>query len=278
MKSKNLSALNIRTYQTGDEEQLVKLWDSAHTNYGGYVPKTPEYWRWCVVQRPGVEAEDILILEQEKHILAYAVLAQRTETRGYTGTILEFAIGPWLPAAERKLVASELIAEVEKRSRLRGDELLNLMVPCEDEVVVKVLGKAGYKAEALEVFQLVIVDLVLLLRRILDKRKVILSSTQFSSFRIALQPGYYRYCPYESVRIELRPEPLVEESTFDADYTVFTDLSTITDIIFRRDSFNHALSTNKIKIKPENGVEPVRTLFQLLTLNSEWYLPTVDGR
>jgi len=278
-KIKTQPGLNIRSYQPGDEHSLVELWDSAHAELGGFVPKTPEYWKWCIVDRPGVEPEDIMILEHDERIVAYAVLAQKKkDDDSYTGYVLEFAIKPSLSARQRELFANRLVIQIENRSRYRGDELLNLTVPSKDTVVVNVLEKFGYRAEALDVFQLVIVDLVVLLKQILDQRKKCFPSGQSPSFRVALQPGYYRYCPYESVRIELSPEPVVEESTSRADYTVSTDLSTLTDIIFRRSSFNDALMSNSIKIYPEDGSEAVRSLFQLVTLNSEWYLPTVDGR
>lgn len=268
----------IRCYQSGDENSLTELWESAHADFGGYVPKTPEYWKWCIVDRPGVEPEDILILEHGERVVAYAVLAQKKDANGYIGTVLEFAIEPSLSTRKRKFFVNKLIVEIEKRSRYRGDELLNLMVPSKDTAVVSALEKAGYRAEALDVFQLVIVDLVLLLKLILDQRKNSLPAGQSSSFRFAIQPGYYRYCPYESVRIELGPEPEVEESTSNADYTVYTDLSTLTDIIFRRSNFNNAVKNNSMNIKPEDGTEAVRSLFQVLSLKSDWYLPTVDGR
>ena len=278
MKTVNLADLSVRAYRDGDEHSLVELWESAHEDLGGYVPKSPEYWKWCVIQRPSVNPQDILLLEHDKRLFAYAVLARKLDVEGYSGTVLEFAVGSWLSEKDRRLVAARLISELENRSRQRGDELLNLTVPAQDGAVAKALEKAGFRAESTDVFQLVIVDLVLLLNQILGQRKPGLTARQFPSFRIALQPGFYRYCPYESVRIDLGAEPIVEASVSSADHTVYTDLSTLTDLIFRRDHFDRLLAAGKIKIDSVNGVEHGRELFQMLTLKSEWFLPPVDGR
>ncbi len=278
MNSSIQSGLRLRTYQSGDESSLVELWKAAHTNVSGYVPKTPEYWKWCVIDRPGIEPEDIFILERGKRIYAYAVLARKKDSSGYSGTILEFAIDPSASNSQRMKIAHDLITATEERSRLRGDELLNFGASSKDDIIVRALERRGYKPESQDVFQLVIVDLLVLLRQILSKRNSAMPSRNSSSFRLDLQPGNYRYCPYKKVRIELHSDPVVEESTSDADYIVSTDLSTLADIIFRRDNFDNALRSDKIRVESEDCIEAVRYLFQTLRLKSEWYLPTVDGR
>jgi hypothetical protein len=276
--TKSRPYLYSRCYQPGDESILVTLWESAYARFGGYVPKTPDYWKWCVVERPGVETEDIIILEHKKRIVAYAVLAQNTGTNGNTGTILEFAVEPSLPVKSRRFITGRLVTEIEQRSRSRGDDLLDLTVPNDDVTTVNVLEQAGYRSEALDIFQLVIVDLVLLLRIILDQHIKSMPPGIESSFRLALQPGYYRYCPYQSVHIRLWPTLVIEDSESDADYKIYTDMSVISDIIFRRSDFDCALGNKKIRIEPQDGTDAVRSLFELFTINSEWYLPTVDGR
>ena len=79
--------LTLRTFTAGDEPALVDLWNRAHAALGGHVPRTVDYWRWCILERPGVGPEDILILAGSHGPLAYGALAPG-------GMVLESGAGP----------------------------------------------------------------------------------------------------------------------------------------------------------------------------------------
>ena len=88
--------------QTDDETALVELWTRAHTAYGGHVRRSVDYWRWCVLARPGVEPADILMATRDDGVpVGYGVLAGG-------GVVIEFAIDPSLIGEAREVVAEQL--------------------------------------------------------------------------------------------------------------------------------------------------------------------------
>lgn len=270
---------SIRNYQSADEGQLLTLWRRAHEAFGGYVPKNIEGWRWAVLARPGMQPEDILILENEHVIIGYGVLGQKRTPAGPIGTVLELAIEPQLPARQRRKSTCVLMAALEARSRARGDEWIEAAVPASDKRVARAIEKAGYKPEKSEAFQLAIVDPRALLEQILTHRKAELPPCESRTFALTLEPGAYRFRPFTYLRIQLPSRAVTtEHSPTPADYTIATDLSCLTDIVFHRASFERAVDEGRISVQPTAGLSEVRRFFQLITLRHNWYTPNVDGR
>ncbi len=74
----------LRTFKEGDESKILSLFNKEFGKYGGFPTKTVEYWRWSCLQRPDVEPDKILIVENEKaEIVGYTVI-------GKSGKIWEF--------------------------------------------------------------------------------------------------------------------------------------------------------------------------------------------
>ena len=279
MKTGDQAGLAIRSYRHGDEETLIDLWARAYGDYGGHVPKTPEYWRWCVLDRPGIDAEDIVLLEREDTVIAYGVLGRKDTPIGPEGTVLELAVEPSLSPAERTRNVSRLISVLEERSRARGDEVFEASVPSTERTLVKPFQTAGFKAEKSDSLQLVIVDVMRLMKQILDRRSAEIAVGAAGSFAFTFQQDEQRTLPLERIRIELCSAGVnIEESATDADYEVVATLSSVLDIILRRDEVDNVLRHGGIRVQPETGAEELARLLQLLVLRSNWYIPNIDGR
>jgi len=267
------SSLTIRNYHSGDEQALVAMWNLAYACYGGYVSRSPEYWRWCILERPGVSPQDLIILQCEGDILGYGVL-------GPKGAVLELTLDLKLSSRKREKMATRLIMALEERSRIRGDEIMHFKLPYTDEPVCRALKHAGYREERGESFTVAIVDVFSLLAKILCHRESRIPKGWSPTFLLEISSGNYRFPVYQRLRIniESRMVEKVDRMGVTADYTVDTDLSTLTDIIFRRTTFDQALTTGGIIVHPTSGLWEVRTLVSLLTLESPWYTPHSDGR
>ncbi|TET62287.1 hypothetical protein E3J49_08460, partial [Candidatus Bathyarchaeota archaeon] len=65
----------IRSFEDGDENEIVQLFDRIYSDYGGFTLKTPEYWRWCCLKRPDVEKEGVFVVEDgDENVVGYAVV------------------------------------------------------------------------------------------------------------------------------------------------------------------------------------------------------------
>ena len=56
-------AHTLRSYRPGDEPQIVKLWNDHYAGYAGLSTRTVEYWRWSILERPGLSPQDVLLVE-----------------------------------------------------------------------------------------------------------------------------------------------------------------------------------------------------------------------
>ena len=271
--------LSVRTYRHGDEQSLVELWARAYSDYGGHVPKTPEYWRWCVVDRPGIEAEDIVLLESGSTLVAYGVLGRKDSPVGPGGSVLELAVEPSLPAAERSLSLAQLIAVLEERSRARGDEIFEVSVPDTEQFMVRALEAADFKPEKSDSLQLVIVDLIGLIRKILARRTAEITAMPARSFALTVEQEEYRSLPLGRIRISFSGADVsVEESGEDADHEAILNLPSLLSLIFRREDVESLLRSAAIRLQSPTESVPFADMLRLLAIRGNWYTPWVDGR
>ena len=263
----------VRNYRPGDETALVALWNLAYASYGGYVPRTLEYWRWCILERPGVTPQDLFILQDGRNISAYSVLDPK-------GTVLEFAVDPTLSSRKREEIATQLIGALEERSRIRGDEVIQFDLPHTDEPIRSALQRTGYDEEKGGCLNMVIIDLAGLLTKILTHRLKRIPEGWSPTFFFEIQPGDYRFCPYRQLYIQIGPPVVIKTDSIaaSADYIVKTDYSTLTDLIFRRTTVERAMASGCITFHPKSGAKDVETLMGLLPLDGSWYTPYADGR
>jgi hypothetical protein len=276
--------LRLRRFRPGDEPALVALAGRALAPYGGHVERSVEHWRWAILDRPGLEPEaDIFVLERageaeaggDEGVRGHAVLAP-------DGTVLELFLDPELVGAPRAAAASTLIGALEARCVERGLEAIQLEQPRIDGPMREALLAAGYRDEESSSLQVILVDVVEALHRILSHRLPRVPHGWRPRFVVELAPGFYRPHPTRSVLITIADDQVqVEENPTGAtprDVTIGTDLSCLTDMILRRTTFNHALAQGRVSVRPASGEQDARTLGDLLALKSPWYSPPADGR
>lgn len=268
---------SARSFQSGDEETLVRLWNAAYQDYGGHVPRSTEYWSWCILQRPGVSFEDIILFSEPsgpREIRGYGVLGPR-------GSVLEFVVDPSLPRRRRQKLAIFMIRMLEERCRERGDGVIELVLPSTDKPLCRALARAGYAEEVGgDTLQVVISDLPRLLTAILRHRSTRYPRDWSPSFLLELSPGQYRFCPHRLLAIKLGPPATVEVGSANtaANCHVRTDLSTLTDILFHRTTLIQAAQAGCISVQPQAGFADLQKLTKLLVLDGPWYTPNADGR
>lgn len=265
---------SIRSYRDGDERQLAALWERAYAGYGGFVRRTAEYWRWANRDRPGVDAEDILLLEDGDRLLGYGVL-------GPAGAVLEFAVDTSVDAQRRRSCIFDLLEALEDRALVRGDYSLNLKVPGDDPQIVEALREKGYlEEERTSGLQLIAVDVGELLERLLAPRAARLRTLSLRRIRLLLRPGSCSFCPYPELSIILDPLSVtpVAESKEGWDATVEIELSALIDAIFRRCDLGEVRSVPGFAIRPASARQDVAAVLEALIVDSPWYTPMADER
>lgn len=121
----------VRHYEKGDEKEIVRVFNEVYEAYGGVVPRTVEYWRWCCLKRPDVEENGIfLVVDQKSRVVGYAVV-------GSTGNIWEFCA-----SGDKEEVASLLIRETLRYLDRLDVSSVRVNVP-RDAELGKVFAEAG---------------------------------------------------------------------------------------------------------------------------------------
>lgn len=267
----------MRPFAPGDEAQLVALWNAAYAAYAGYVHRTVSYWRWCVLDRPGLVPADIVVLDDAaRRPVGYGVL-------GPTDSVLELALDPGLTGAPREAAAERLTQALEARCRARGGEAISFMLPDADDAIQRGLTRAGYRAERMPALTSTIVDVAALFESLLRHRASQIPPGLPRAFRVRVERGAGRTPAVLVTHIELAPQITVvretpEASARAADCTVATDLATLNRVVFRIETFDAALAARRLTVQPPTTAAAARTLLGLVTLAAPWFTPASDAR
>jgi hypothetical protein len=269
----------LRAFQQGDDRPLVQLANRAYAPFGGHVVRDVEGWRWSILDRPGVTAADILILESESGAMeGYGVL-------GPDGVVLELCLDPDLAGRARSAAVVALVRALEERCRSRDLDLITLELPTSDDEVRRVLLGGGYREEPTQSLTVNLIDLPAFLRAILNHHRPSLPAEWEADYILDIAPGTYPKHRGTRLHVRIGREVEVDEAGTDASapaaataIEIATDLSAITEIVFGRSSFKAAREAGRIQVELGPSEQMACTLFELMTIRSPWYTPPADGR
>ncbi|MEX2531218.1 MAG: hypothetical protein WD960_10635 [Gemmatimonadota bacterium] len=272
-RSSSVDGVNIRHFRPADEEAIIALFSATYQDYGGYVPRDKDQWRWSVLQRPGVEAENILLcVDGADRARAYGVLSNE-------GRVLEFAVTPDAPTHLRRQMAAALLEGMEAMGRAMGLEAISADLPRIDGPIREAAESAGYRMEPVESLQLVVVDLVALLLEILRDRSEELLGLGGRTIVLEMAPGRCRFLSHDRVRIRTGSPVTVESATGrePESISVGIDLTTLMGVVFQGDDPDKLIRSGKVRVRPEDH-GPARTLLNAMAVSAPWYIPHSDGR
>jgi ribosomal protein S18 acetylase RimI-like enzyme len=264
----------VRRYREGDAVALVTLWNAAHREYGGYVPRTLAYWNWCVLNRPKVSVDDVLVIEEGGAILGYGVL-------GPKNYVLEFAIEPTLSRRRMSEIATTLCNALEKRASAKGDPAIYMTVPAGNLALCEALRACDYSEIKGEFLNVTIVNPVALMQRVLEYRRKIIPEGWAKTFLLEFANGYYRFNPFPKVYVQigdnrLAVAPVTTEPPLDC--RINMSLSVFAEIIFKRLTFESAIESGQVTVTPHSELYAAQQLVRLITLPAPWYSPLADRR
>jgi len=105
----------LRNYQSGDEYQIIDLFNAAFGRNNFFTPRTVEFWIWRYVKKPGFDPKGIFIAEKEGRIISSVVETIRKAKFGektlHLGVIDDVSTQPELWG---KGLASKLLGEAIK--------------------------------------------------------------------------------------------------------------------------------------------------------------------
>jgi hypothetical protein len=267
------SHLQLRAYREGDAAALAALWGSAHRKYAGYVARTASYWNWNILNRPGVSVNDILVIQEGQEILGYGVLAPN-------GYVLELAIEPTQSLPKKSEIATMLCKALEDRARANGIPWIYMALPGDDQAVCEALRASDFFEATGDFFNMTIVNPVALIQRLLEHRRKNIPEHWAKTFLLEFTNGYYRFNPFPKVYVQIGNELSVAHKTSDepTDCRINLSLSTFTELVFNRQTFESAITSGEVAVTPPSEVCNAQQLFNLIRLRAPWFSPLVDRR
>lgn len=250
----------VRPYRDGDQEEAARLFNQRYLAYGGFVPRTGEYWLWSCLRRPDVNRQGIFFVSEERtqNVCGYAVV-------GTTGDIWEFCAG-----CDEEVVSSMLLKEMAKYVDSLGISSLNINVP-EDDILRKVLVQEGFSRVPAERMFVSTMSIVNLLSKLSADTK--LGSAEINFMFDNVPFGVEKTV---SVKVHDGEVSVFEGSSKSADVTAKIEFGSFLSILFGTADVRRELFRGKMRVKPFWKITEVTGFLRNIRLQNAWYWPLSD--
>ncbi len=252
---------SIRHYREGDEDEAARLFNQRYAAYGGFVPRTREYWLWSCLKRPDVNSDGVFFVSDNKNqrICGYAVA-------GSTGEIWEFCAD-----GDEETVSSMLLKEIVKYVESLGISSVNINVP-DDRILCHVLAQKGFSKVPTDNMFVSTMSLVNLLSKLCTDRKF--SGNEEINFIFDNVP----FGVEKIVSVEVHDDEVSvgEGSSESADVTVKMECASLLSILFGTANVRRELIKGKIRVKPFWKIAKVIDFLDKIRLQNAWYWPLSD--
>jgi predicted acetyltransferase len=259
-----MQSLLVRTFKEGDEDSIVKLFNTVHQDYGGFVPRTTEYWKWCCLERPDVDEKGtFLVCTEDEVLLGYLVA-------GSSGNIWEFCV-----SEDNQYVSELLLAEATKYLDMLGASEITVNVPPTPGVRSALCAKGFDEAAGTGLFATTL-NPTALLQALIGPQETLLTKEFKDTFTVNLHDTPYGVNGTFSLKIEndsatVSPTPQQKNSI-----VIETEFMNFLSILLGESNPTQMLLTGKIKVKPFWKFHAVLKILQMLRLRDPWFFPLSD--
>jgi ribosomal protein S18 acetylase RimI-like enzyme len=254
----------VRAFREGDEEPILRLFEKAYENYGGYTQKNVALWRWCCLQKPGVEKAGVLVaLDGRLDKLVGYVVA------GRDGSVWELAYDP---DCDGEAVVSLLLEKTKVYLEDAGASSIALTAPKNDVATKRVCEKMGFTINEPPSMFLSILDYPGFISLLANYKGEILSRKFNEVFLIKLKdpPSWVsgEICLQvnrDGIKINDNPE----KSTI----MIYLDHVIFSSIVFGLKSPFRTLLSSEVKIRPVTKTLTGLRFLSNIRIDAEWSYP-----
>jgi hypothetical protein len=261
-----MAEYSVRTFLEGDEEAILRLFESYHGRFVGFVLRTLEYWRWCCLSRPGVDVDSVFVAVrgQDEGVVGYSVV-------GRSGNVWELCVDR---CEDSELIAELLLKRVVEWLTVEGASQVNFQAPVDDDSVRAVCDKLGFaEIKAPDVFVSVFDFETLILSLAKGCQKELRSLDEVVEFRLIDAPNWIKdkFClKFNDGHVE------VLDGSQEVTVSVETDVVTLSRILLQKMGLFSAFIRGEVKIRPLRRFWCVSRLFSTLESKELWFTPLSD--
>jgi len=138
--------VDVRGYRSGDERELIRIFEELYVRFFGWRRKTPQ--RWMEMRK---ETESIFIAEDDGEVQGWSACF-----RQWVGLVSELYVRP---SRRRKEIARALLHTLENHLLSRGVDVAHFWLSPQDEFSAELLVEEGYRFTEQRVLKVCILDL-----------------------------------------------------------------------------------------------------------------------
>lgn len=252
---------SVRTFRDGDEEEIVGLFNEVHDRYGGFVPRTVEYWRWCCLERPDVKKDGIFLTFDDKKLCGYLVA-------GSSGSI-------WELCATDDEVARVLLVEALRYLEKVGVSSVNVNIP-PDTNIARMLVEVGFGEVPAESVFLTTLDPQALVSALLVSRKEEFVGKFNDEFGVRLRKIPFGVGAEFSVKIRGETVEVVEGFPSEPSVVVELGFMDFLSVLFGSTSARRLFLAGRIKISPFQKLGTALRFLSAVRFRGLWFFPLSD--
>jgi len=258
----------LRTYQRGDEKDLILLFNKVYEHFAGFVPRTLEYWRWCILSRPGLSEEGIVVALDAGRVLGYAAVER-------SGNILEFCYDS---SCDGKAIVSKLLEWCLRYTEsYQGANSITLNAPVQDNTIRRVCKELGFTEEPFPSLFLRVLDLPYILRKIIKQQKKVEKGLN-EAILVTLKKFPSWCAKHVAILVQDGEVTISTEKLEHPTVKIDADISTISLCIFgTKRTICKAIFAGSLKIRPLRKIpKAVKILSWFQLRNPRWFIPGAD--
>jgi hypothetical protein len=270
--------IHVRAFRDGDLAAILNLWRLAHAGLAGDIVRTSEYWRWCVLERPGVGAGNVFVTVTSGVVTGYSAI----DTGTSVANVLELAVDPRLPGRLRRRSVSLLIDRLEDRAAAAGNDLVRFHVPAGDGHLAAVMRSRAYAPGPFDPpLQWGILDAPRLLSVLLQVRRDRVPTADTVEFVLEAEPGGQHSRLRWRVIVDpgnASVTPVGPGDRVDGRPLVRTDLSTLTAILFKATTVSDEVRSGRLRVEPSSEGAQAAAVLEGIAVDKPWHTPLADMR
>jgi len=255
----------LRSFVEGDEAELAALFNLAHSQYVGFVPRTADHWRWCCRERPDVEQDGIFIAEEKRsgRLVGYAVL-------GKSGNLWELCVHP---NSDRKQVLSALFDRTAEYAREANIEQMILNVPDDDLLMQKMCAQLDFSELPADQMFVGITDFEVLVE-VLARASVSRLGGFKETATFELLNARSWLSPVFSVKVGDDVEVLPE--AVSGDMRIKVDSDVLASILLGITAPSRAFLKGKLRVHPFSKTLKALRFLEAIRVKGHWFFPLAD--
>jgi len=257
-----MNGFSVRVFRAGDESGIVELFNRVYREYGGFVPRTVEYWRWCCLKRPDVMDDGVFLALRGERLCGYLVA-------GSSGNIWEFCVDE-----DEREVATVLLGEALKYLEKVGASSVNINVP-RDGGIVESLREAGFGELPAERMFVTALNPVALVRDLIAPHKQAIAGKDYAlGFKLHQVP--YGVDTEFSVKVNDGKAEVSEGFPSTPSVVVELGFMDLLSVLFEGASLGKLFLGRRVKVSPFWKFRSVLGFLSTVRLKDSWYFPLSD--